>query len=139
MRLRSIIAPLAVWSLGLGIATVPAIAQAGEADVVAVKLRPGAAADQVSFDVTIRSRDRGWDYYAERFEVVAPDGTLLGTRVLLHPHEDEQPFTRELDNVRIPAGVRSVVVRAWMKRGSTERAAGGEILTVQLARPQPHR
>jgi hypothetical protein len=59
-------------------------------------------------------------------------GTVLGTRVLLHPHEDEQPFTRELENVRIPDTVRSVSVRAWMKRGSAPRAAGGEAHTVRL-------
>lgn len=124
------------WLLAfvVGAAVAPAGAIAGEADVVGVKLRPGAAAGQWSFDVTVRSRDRGWDYYAERFEIVAPDGTILGTRVLLHPHEDEQPFTREVDNVRIPADVRSVAVRAWMKRGSQLRAAGGETFTVALPR-----
>lgn len=108
------------------------LATAGEADVIATKVRPGAVAGQFSFDVTIRSRDRGWDYYAERFEVLAPDGTVLGARVLLHPHEDEQPFTRELDNVPIPAGTRTVVIRAWMKRGTQLRAAGGDVFTLTL-------
>jgi hypothetical protein len=28
--------------------------------------------------------------------VLAPDGTVLGRRELLQPHETEQPFTREL-------------------------------------------
>jgi hypothetical protein len=32
--------------------------------------------------------------------------------VLYHPHEDEQPFTRSLAGVVIPAGVRQVKVRA---------------------------
>lgn len=64
------------------------------------------------FDVTVRSVDKGWDYYADAFEVLAPDGTLLGRRVLAHPHESEQPFTRELHGVQIPAGVTEVLVRA---------------------------
>jgi hypothetical protein len=122
------------WLRGVALALALAspLALAGEADVIDVKVRPGAGKGEYSFDVTVRSRDRGWDYYAERFEVVAPDGTVLGTRVLLHPHEDEQPFTREIENVRIPEAVRSVSVRAWMKRGSAQRAAGGEALTVRL-------
>lgn len=89
-------------------------AGAGEADVVAVNVRrsaPGA----YDFDVTIRSVDRGWDHYADAFEVLAPDGTLLGRRVLAHPHETEQPFTRELYGVRIPPQIERVTVRARHK------------------------
>ncbi len=104
---------------------------AGEADVIAVKVRPSGAG-LYGFDVTVRSRDTGWDYYAERFEVVAPDGTVLGRRVLLHPHETEQPFTRELDGVRIAPSITQVTVRAWMKRGAQTKAAGGETMQVAL-------
>jgi hypothetical protein len=53
-------------------------------------------------DVTVRSADRGWDYYADAFEVLSPDGTVLGRRELLHPHENEQPFRRELQGLKIP-------------------------------------
>jgi hypothetical protein len=99
-------------ALFLAIAT--GVAAAGEADVIAVKA--ARAKDGTwRFDVTIRSNDKGWDYYADAFEVVAPDGRVLGTRVLLHPHDDEQPFTRELDGVSIPAGVDRVVIRARHK------------------------
>lgn len=108
------------------------IATAGEADVIAAKVRPGAVPGQFSFDVTIRSRDRGWDYYAERFEIFAPDGTIFGARILLHPHEDEQPFTRELHDVPIPADTRMVAIRAWMKRGTQMRAAGGDVFRLTL-------
>jgi len=87
-----------------------------------------------NFDVTVRSKDIGWDYYAERFEVTAPDGAVLGTRVLLHPHETEQPFTRELDLVRIAPSIGQVTVRAWMKRGKQTKAAGGETMLVTLPR-----
>jgi hypothetical protein len=34
------------------------------------------------------------------------------TRVLLHPHEAEQPFTRSQSGITIPEGVTEVRVRA---------------------------
>jgi len=106
---------------------------AGEADVIAASVR--ATAERVyRFDVTIRSRDRGWDYYCERFEIVTPAGAVIATRVLLHPHDDEQPFTRELEDVRIARDIDRVRVRAWMKRGTTPREAGGKEFTLPIPR-----
>jgi hypothetical protein len=100
---------------------------AGEADVVAVK--PTRESDhRWRFDVTIKSNDRGWNYYADAFEVLSPAGVLLGRRILLHPHETEQPFTRELTGVVIPPEVKTVVVRARHK----PRGYDGEALTVEL-------
>ncbi len=87
---------------------------AGEADVVDVRVRQSAPG-VYDFDVTLRSQDKGWAYYADAFEVLAPDGTVIGRRILLHPHETEQPFTRDLHGVRIPMGVTDVVVRARHK------------------------
>jgi len=34
------------------------------------------------------------------------------TRLLLHPHVDEQPFTRSQRGIRVPPGVRELTVRA---------------------------
>lgn len=99
-------------ALALGLLAYPAAA--GEADVIAVRVR-ATGPDRFDFDVTIRSRDTGWERYADRFDVLAPDGTVLGTRVLFHPHEDEQPFTRDLHGLRITPGIRRVRVRAHMK------------------------
>ncbi len=39
-----------------------------------------------------------------------PDGRVLETRVLYHPHVDEQPVTRSLGNVRLQAERASVIV-----------------------------
>lgn len=64
------------------------------------------------FDVTLRHPDTGWDHYADAWEVLTPDGTRLGIRKLMHPHETEQPFTRSLSNVMVPDGLRKVVIRA---------------------------
>lgn len=97
-------------------------ATAGEADVIDVKVRH-AAAGVYDFDITVRSVDRGWDYFADAFEVLSLDGRLLGRRVLLHPHETEQPFTRDLYGVRIPSGVHEVVVRARHKPGGYDGAS----------------
>ncbi len=102
-------------------------AWAGEADVVGAKVRR-AADGSYNFDVTVKSNDRGWEYFADAFEVLAPDGKVLGTRVLLHPHENEQPFTRELYGVKIPKGVERVVIRARHK----PKGYDGKTLTVDL-------
>jgi hypothetical protein len=54
----------------------------------------------------------------------------LGTRVLYHPHVDEQPFTRSLGGVRIPAEVTSVILRAH----DSVHGAGGREVVVELPR-----
>lgn len=64
---------------------------------------------------TVRHGDTGWDHYADNFEVLAPDGTMLARRVLYHPHVDEQPFTRSAGDVVVPPGIKSVIVRAHDK------------------------
>jgi hypothetical protein len=104
-------------------------ALAGEADVIDAKVRR-AAPGVYDFDVTVLSVDRGWDYYADAFEILAPDGTLLARRELLHPHEDEQPFTRDLHGARIPPGISEVVLRARHK----PKGYDGRTLQLRLPR-----
>ena len=101
----------------------------GCADVVGVSVVP--AGDGVlTFEVTILSDDTGWDQYADLWQVVAPDGTVLGERVLAHPHVDEQPFTRSQSGIVIPDGVDLVTVRA---RDSVAGFCGEEV-QVEVAR-----
>jgi hypothetical protein len=64
------------------------------------------------FSATLRHVDEGWNHYVNRWEVLSPEGELLGTRKLLHPHVHEQPFTRSLNHVVIPGGIDRVTVRA---------------------------
>jgi len=64
------------------------------------------------FDVTIRHHDTGWKHYVNRYEILDMTGKILATRVLYHPHVDEQPFTRSLGDVTIPKGVHRIRVRA---------------------------
>ena len=127
MRLRMVAAALLVQVAGVFGAVAPAAG--GEADVVAVEVRPDGPG-LWRFDVAVRHDDAGWEHYADRWDVVGPDGTVLGTRVLLHPHETEQPFTRSLSGVAIPDGVTRVTVRAHDK----VHGYGGREATVSLAR-----
>ncbi len=99
----------------------------GKADVVDVKIkRTGKAIYQ--FAVTILHRDEGWDHYADKWDVVAPDGTVLGTRTLLHPHEEEQPFTRSLGGVKISGTVQKAIIRAH----DSTHDYGGKEVTIDL-------
>jgi hypothetical protein len=54
--------------------------------------------------VTLSHPDTGWDHYADGWRVELADGTILGTRELLHPHVEEQPFTRSLSVSDLPDG-----------------------------------
>jgi len=83
---------------------------AGEADVVDVVISK-TSNGQFRIDTTVLHDDMGWDHYADRWDVVAPDGTVLGSRVLAHPHDNEQPFTRSL-TLAIPANIATVTIRA---------------------------
>lgn len=109
----------------MGFATIGGAANAGEADVTAVAVRTGST---YSFSVTVRHADEGWDHYANRWEVLSLDGKVLATRELAHPHVNEQPFTRSLSGVSLPAGTREVRVRANDKVHGT----GGVELIVDL-------
>ena len=99
---------------------------AGQADVL--KVEAFRLNGTWSFSVTVAHGDEGWDHYADAWQVVAPDGTVLGTRTLFHPHETEQPFTRSLGGVVIQDGITEVTVRAH----DNVHGYGGQELTVTL-------
>lgn len=105
-------------------------AWAGEADVVGVEVEQ-TATGVYAFHVTLRHADEGWDHYADRWDVLAPNGTILASRVLAHPHVNEQPFTRSLSGVTIDATITEVLIRGH----DSVHGEGGETLTVTL--PQP--
>lgn len=72
-----------------------------------------------TFHVTVEHPDTGWEDYADGWDVVTPDGEVLKpdpeskfTRTLLHPHQNEQPFTRSQRGIEIPEGVTQVRIRA---------------------------
>jgi hypothetical protein len=96
-------------------------------DVVGVKVRPRGA-DAFDFDVTLSSPYDRPERYADAFRVMASDGRVFGERVLLHDHMDEQPFTRDLHGVKIPADIRDVVVQGRDQKSGY----GGKTMTVKL-------
>jgi hypothetical protein len=86
------------------------MALADPAVVTDVAMRP--VADGWTIDVTLTHGDTGWDDYADGWRIETLTGDVLGTRVLLHPHEANRPFTRSLSGVDIPEDVSQVMIRA---------------------------
>ena len=108
-----------------------------DADVVFVRAQLSGE-NTWRFDVTVAHPDSGWDDYADGWDVVLPDGTVVKpdadspfTRLLLHPHENEQPFTRSQSGVVIPAVVTMVTVRAH----DIVDGFGGQEVVVDLTLP----
>ncbi len=102
-------------------------AMAGEADVVDVKVTKQSGL-KYHFDVTVRHADAGWKHYADGWEVLGPNGKVLGKRKLLHPHVNEQPFRRSLSGVEIPLDIKMVTLRAH----DSVHGTGGREMQVKL-------
>ena len=86
-------------------------AVAGEADVLHVEV--SRSVDKLyTFAVSVEHADTGWDHYADKWEILDDKDDVLGERILYHPHVDEQPFTRRLGGVEIPANIKKVKIRA---------------------------
>jgi hypothetical protein len=98
---------LAAFALAVPIASA---AMADAPEIVGARAEKSGAGWMI--EVTLQHPDTGWDHYADAWGVFAPDGTELGERELMHPHENEQPFTRALAQVGVPDGVRELTIRA---------------------------
>lgn len=86
----------------------PALADAPAAENAEARQQGGSW----SISVTLTHPDTGWDHYADGWRVLDMDGNELGLRVLHHPHEQEQPFTRSLAGVSLPEGTTQVQIQA---------------------------
>ena len=107
--------------------TFAVVSYAGEADVIGVEVKK-TGDHTYTFNVTVSHTDEGWKHYADKWDVVAPDRQILGTRILHHPHVDEQPFTRSLSGVKIPEGITTVTIRAH----DLVHEYGGKVVIVVL-------
>jgi hypothetical protein len=96
-------------------------------DVLSAKVR-SSGPEAFDFDVTISSPYDTPRRHADGFRVKTLEGKVLGERKLLHDHQDEQPFTRDLYAVKIPPAVRRVLVEARDQK----YGYGGRIVEVAL-------
>ncbi|MCF6338171.1 MAG: hypothetical protein L3J84_09510 [Gammaproteobacteria bacterium] len=104
-------AGIAVWFLLCGIFGSTAFA----GDVAIMKVHFEQQGDSWNVNATLRHADTGWSHYADAWRVVDEKGKVLGTRTLYHPHEKEQPVTRNLRDLRIPADTHIVFIEAHDK------------------------
>lgn len=95
-------------SLVLGIA--PHVALADPPEIIDVHVQKTGMVWSVQ--VELRHPDTGWDHYADGWEVLDSSGARLGYRELMHPHVEEQPFTRSLNGLVFPDGTREIFIRA---------------------------
>ena len=110
--------------------SITAVASAGEVRILQVKVE---CPSSCTFAVTLEHEDEGWHHYANQWDVVTLEGKLLKSRVLYHPHENEQPFTRSLSGVLIAADVKQVKIRA---RDTKHGYSAAEVIVDLPARVQ---
>ena len=70
-----------------------------QVNVTAVEIKGSDGAYR--FVVTLKSTETGCEQYADWWEVLNEEGTLLYRRILVHSHPDTQPFTRSGGSVKI--------------------------------------
>ena len=68
-----------------------------------------------TFSVTLNSIETGCAQYADWWEILAEDGTLLHRRILVHSHPATQPFTRSGRAIKIGRSDK-VYVRGHMNK-----------------------
>jgi len=74
---------------------------ADNVEIKKVELRSNSNGKEWTFHVTLKHADSGWEHYADAWRIVDDEGNVIGKRVLFHPHEHEQPFTRSLSGVKL--------------------------------------
>ncbi len=99
----------------------------GEADVIKVDAKKRNK-DTYYFSVTVYHKDTGWKHYVNKWDIIGEDDTIFGSRILHHPHVNEQPFTRNLSGVVIPVRVKTVIIRAH----DSVHKYGGKVITLEF-------
>lgn len=112
--------------LSLLLLTLPITSLAGEADVLSAEVEH-LDGYFYRFKVTVQHTDEDWEHFAKAWEVLSPDGKILGARILQHPHINEQPFTRSM-TITIPKQINKVTIRAY----DLIHEFGGKELTIDI-------
>lgn len=81
------------------------------------------SAQKFNISVTVEHADEGWDHFANAWRVYSMEGELIGERVLHHPHVKEQPFTRSLLGLSVPAEIKEVVIVAVCSKTGESKAS----------------
>jgi hypothetical protein len=108
---RRLLLTLIVSCLAPAIGRAQSVQEQRFPDVLAVKAKP-AGPSIYDFDVTVSSPYDTPSRYADGFRVSTLEGKVLGERKLLHDHQAEQPFTRDLYAVKVPEAIKKVIVQA---------------------------
>lgn len=103
-----------MWVMMSGLLLTAGVARAGDVEIKDVYLHQQGSTWRAN--VTLKHGDTGWEHYADAWRLVDATGKLIGTRVLYHPHVNEQPFTRSLNNIKIPSGTDIIFVEAHDKQ-----------------------
>jgi hypothetical protein len=104
------------------------------ADVEAVDATGDAGAYTIA--VTLRSQDVDCDQYADWWEVLTPEGSLVYRRILDHSHPHEQPFTRDGGPVEVTATDPLIVRGHFHPTGYGGAAMSGTVAKGFVAAPE---
>lgn len=140
--LRTALARLAPAVLAVGVLAACSTAAGDEASTdastadasTAAEMFPDVLSAEVAEDgssvaVTVSSPYDSPDRYADAIRVRSADGAeVYGERPLTHDHAAEQPFTRSVTDLEIPAGVREAVVEGRDQVSGW----GGDTVTITL-------
>jgi hypothetical protein len=108
MRISSIFR-LFVTFVFIGCLSTPVFA--GGADVIDGKITRDSNG-RYSVFATIQHNDEEPKHFVNKFQVLTPDGKVIGEMYFLESHLHEQPFVGMAQSVKVPDGVRELRLRA---------------------------
>ena len=98
------------------------------AGAVVLEIEHGGTPGSYTFDVTIRSPDKGCNLYADWWEVLSENGELLDREVFNKSHVDDQPFQSSSKHPLDIQPDQVVIIRAHMNEGGyTDQVQRGSV------------